>query len=99
VGSWWRALPQSLTALYHSFYFIREKRLPPGEYEGEKVSDLLSILEAPEPPHRQLWSRSREQRLQDLRNLLPSEADAKFSAAGYELWAHGIQMIAVTTTE
>lgn len=94
-----RELSTVIDDLYHSFDFRRDKRVPPAAPEGVEASDLFSIFGASEPPYRQLWSRTREQRLQDFRTSLPSEADAKLAAAGYELWVHGIQMIAVTLTE
>ena len=44
-----RELGTVIDALYRSFEFRREKRLPPETREGEEYSDLFSIIGAPEP--------------------------------------------------
>jgi hypothetical protein len=84
--------------VYQSLERPREVRMPPPK--AEESSERPYVKRTPDPaelsPSPTHLSADRSRRLSEFQQRAASEADARFAALGFEAWAVGSQVIAVT---
>jgi hypothetical protein len=93
-----RRMDLILGDVYQSLERPREVRMHPPN--PEEVSDGFYVKRTPEPaelsPSPTHLRADRSRRFSEFQQRAASEADAKFAALGFEAWAVGSQVIAVT---